>query len=64
MEEHISEIYQIVDNQKIEEHITFIRINPIDIALTLRDVFNSLSDLSWIHNLSVKMQNILNLVLG
>lgn len=50
MEEHISEIYQIVDNQKIEEHITFIRINPIDIALTLRDVFNSLSDLSWIDN--------------
>ncbi|KAA6329369.1 hypothetical protein EZS27_021817 [termite gut metagenome] len=41
--------YTIVDNQKIEPHITFIRINPDDIALTLREVFDSLSKLSWIN---------------
>lgn len=40
--------YTVVDHVKIEEHITFIRINPTDIALTLRDVFDSLSNLSWI----------------
>ena len=37
-----------MDFQKIEEHITFIRINPTDIKLTLREVFQSLSDLSWL----------------
>lgn len=40
--------YTIVDNQKIEPHITFIRINPTDIKLTLKEVFESLSDLCWI----------------
>lgn len=40
--------YEIVDLQKIEEHITFIRINPTNIRLTLREVFQSLSDLSWL----------------
>ena len=40
--------YRIVDNLKIEEHITFLRINPTDIGLTLRDVFNSLSNTAWI----------------
>ena len=40
--------YQIIDFQKIEEHITFIRINPTNIRLTLREVFQSLSDLSWL----------------
>lgn len=42
--------YTIVDNQKIEPHITFIRINPDDVALTLREVFESLSNLSWIND--------------
>jgi hypothetical protein len=37
-------------NQKIEPHITFIRINPDDIALTLREVFESLANLSWINS--------------
>jgi len=40
--------YQIIDFQKVEEHITFIRINPTNIRLTLREVFQSLSDLSWL----------------
>ncbi len=40
--------YTIVDNLKIEDHITFIRINPTDIGLTLRHVFDSLSNTSWI----------------
>lgn len=42
--------YDIVDNLKIDSHITFIRINPTSIELTLKEVFISLSDLSWINN--------------
>ncbi|OOG77486.1 hypothetical protein [Algoriphagus sp. A40] len=41
--------YSIVDHLKIADHITFIRINPNDIELTLREVFTSLADLSWIN---------------
>jgi len=40
--------YAIVDQLKIDTHITFIRINPTDIALTLKEVFASLADLAWI----------------
>ena len=40
--------YTIIDKQKIDKHITFIRINPTDVALTLKEVFDSLSDLAWI----------------
>lgn len=40
--------YTITDNLKIEDHITFIRINPTNIKLTLKDVFDSLSNISWI----------------
>lgn len=40
--------YEIIDKQEIEEHITFIRINPTNLKLTLREVFNSLADFSWI----------------
>lgn len=42
--------YDIVELIKIEEHITFIRINPTNVELTLKEVFNSLSNLSWINN--------------
>jgi len=41
--------YTIVDNKKIEDNITFIRIVPTSIELTLKDVFVSLSNLSWIY---------------
>jgi len=40
--------YTIVDHQKIEDHITFIRINPTDIKLTLKEILDSLSDVAWI----------------
>jgi hypothetical protein len=42
--------YTIIDHKKIEEHITFIRIKPTDIGVTLKEVFTSLSDLSWIND--------------
>jgi hypothetical protein len=42
--------YTIIDHKKIEEHITFIRIKPTDIGLTLKEIFISLSDLSWIND--------------
>lgn len=40
--------YTIIDSRKIEPHITFFRVNPTDIKLTLKEVFVSLSDLCWI----------------
>ncbi len=54
MKEQTMEAYQIIDKQKIEGHITFLRINPINIALTLKDVFKSLSNLSWIDNFDIE----------
>lgn len=41
--------YAITEHIKLEDHITFIRINPTDIVVTLRNVFDSLSNLSWIN---------------
>jgi hypothetical protein len=40
--------YTIVDREQIDTHILFIRIEPVDIVLTLKDVFESLSNLAWI----------------
>lgn len=40
--------YSIVDNLKIEDHITFVRIKATDIKLTLRHVFDSISNIAWI----------------
>lgn len=40
--------YTIVDQRKIEKHVTFIRITPTDIALTLKEVFESLANMAWI----------------
>lgn len=42
--------YTISENRKLDNHITFLRIKPNDINLTLMEVFESLSDLSWIDN--------------
>lgn len=40
--------YEIIHTEKLEEHVTFIRINPTDIGVTLGEIYDSLSDLSWI----------------
>ncbi|MGX5688346.1 hypothetical protein [Arcticibacter tournemirensis] len=40
--------FNILDHEKIEEHITFIRIEPTDIELTLREIVDSLADISWL----------------
>lgn len=40
--------YKIIDQVKIQKHISFIRIEPTDIKLTLSEIFKSLSDLAWI----------------
>jgi hypothetical protein len=42
--------YKIIDNLKIEDHITFIRIHPTDIKVTLREIFESISNLAWINS--------------
>lgn len=40
--------YSIIESSSIEPHIRFFRIQLTDIKLTLRSVFESLSDNSWI----------------
>lgn len=40
--------YRVIDRIQIEPHIVFIRIEPTDIKITLREVFKSLSDIAWI----------------
>lgn len=42
--------YTITEFRKIDSHITFIRVNPNDLKLTLKEIFVSLSDLSWLRN--------------
>jgi hypothetical protein len=42
--------YSIVDNEIIEPHVKFLRINPTDIKLTLKNVLDSLMNLSWLSN--------------
>ncbi|TLX72615.1 hypothetical protein E9993_17415 [Labilibacter sediminis] len=40
--------YDIIDRTKIDDHISFIRINPTDIKVTLREVFDSIANVAWI----------------
>ena len=40
--------YEIIESLDVEPHIKFFRIRPTDIKLTLRSVFESLSNNSWI----------------
>ena len=40
--------YEIIESLEVEPHIRFFRIRPTDIKLTLRAVFESLSNNSWI----------------
>ncbi len=40
--------YKVLDRIQIEPHIVFVRIEPTDIKITLRDVFKSLSEIAWI----------------
>lgn len=42
--------FNIIEHRNIDSHITFIRIKPNDLGLTLKEIFESLSDLSWINN--------------
>lgn len=42
--------YSIVDNEIIEPHVKFLRVNPTDIKLTLKNVLDSLMNLSWLSN--------------
>ena len=40
--------YEIIESLEVEPHIRFFRIQPTNIKLTLRSVFESLSNNSWI----------------
>lgn len=42
--------YTVVDHQQIDTNVTFIRIDPTDVALTLKEILLSLSNTAWIHN--------------
>lgn len=39
--------YNIVDHQTIYKNITLIHINPTNIALNFKELFDSPSDLEW-----------------
>lgn len=47
-------MYNVVDRIQIEPHILFIRIEPIDIKFTIREIFKSFSDISWISSFDKK----------
>lgn len=42
--------YSIIDQETIEPHIKFLRINPTDIKLTLKNILDSFMNLSWLNN--------------
>jgi hypothetical protein len=42
--------YAIVDHLQLDTHITFFRVEPINIEITLKEILQSLSDMAWIHN--------------
>lgn len=42
-------MYKVLDKQNIDTNVSFIRIEPTDIKLTLSQIFISLSNLSWIN---------------
>lgn len=42
--------FTIIDERDLEHNVKFFRIQPIDVKMTLTEVFDSLSDLAWISN--------------
>ena len=63
--------YEIIESLEVEPHIRFFRIRPTDIKLTLRAVFRSLSNNSWImkfdnvfltHTFSVRLQSTIDYI--
>ncbi len=63
--------YEITESLEVEPHIRFFRIRPTDIKLTLRSVFESLSNNSWImkfddgflkHTFSVRFQSTIDYI--
>ncbi|QBJ84849.1 hypothetical protein DDI74_00590 [Chryseobacterium gleum] len=42
--------YTITENCEVEPHIRFLRIDPTDLKLTLKNILDSLMNLSWINN--------------
>ena len=63
--------YEIIESLEVEPHIRFFRIRPTDIKLTLRAVFESLSNNSWImkfdngflkHTFSVRFQSTIDYI--
>lgn len=43
-------VFEITEHKKIDTHITFIRLKPNDLSITLNEIFLSLSNLSWLDN--------------
>lgn len=42
--------YSVIEEITLEPHIRFLRINPVDLKLTLKNILDSLMNLSWINN--------------
>jgi len=41
--------YTIIDREQLDTHITFFRVEPTDIKVTLKAIMISLSNMAWIH---------------
>lgn len=41
----------ICKKQMSQPHATFIRIEPVNLQVTLRDIYDSLANLNWVHSL-------------
>jgi len=63
--------YEIIESRDVKPHIRFFRIRPTNIKLTLRAVFESLSNNSWImkfdngflkHTFSVRLQSTIDYI--
>jgi len=42
--------YTVIDHLQLDTHITFFRVEPTNIEITLKEILQSLSNMAWIHN--------------
>lgn len=42
--------YSIIDNIKLDDNVTFIRVRPTDVSVTIRQVLSSLTNTCWLND--------------
>jgi len=46
--------YSIIDNIQLNEKVTFIRVRPTDVSITIRHVFSTLTSISWLNDFDLE----------